>query len=96
MSARDSWLWEHYLNAADVHEQQHAVYRSKAVRMAPVLAKGSTRDAIDYLIHNWHCDACGACSMSQFPEHRHDFILDQVKTVHAIMEEDAMERMCRD
>jgi hypothetical protein len=92
MSTRGSWLWEHYLNAADEHERVHDIYRSKAVWMAPLLADGPNYYAIDYLTRNWHCDECGALSMSRLPEDRHAFLLDQVKTQHAIQEEEYLER----
>lgn len=90
--ARGSWIWEHYLNAVDEHERIHDIYQSKATAMAPVLAERSNRYAIDYLTRNWHCDECGAFAMSQLSEERHAFILDQVKTEHAILEEEYLER----
>jgi hypothetical protein len=99
MSTRGSWLWEHYLDAADEHERIHDIYRSKATWMAPLLANGPNYYAIDYLTRNWHCDECGAFAMSQLPEDRHAFILEQVKAEHAILEEEYMERQearCRD
>jgi len=89
---RGSYIWEHYLNAADEHERVHDIYRDKAVWMAPLLADGPNCYAIDYLTRNWHCDECGALSMSRLPEDRHTFILDQVKTAHAILEEEYLER----
>jgi len=90
--ARGSWIWEHYLNAVDEHERIHDIYRSKAIWMAPLLAEGPNMYAIDYLTRNWHCDECGAFAMSQLSEERHAFILDQVKTEHAILEEEYLER----
>jgi hypothetical protein len=89
---RGSYIWEHYLNAADEHERIHNIYRDKAVWMAPLLADGPNMYAIDYLTRNWHCDECGALSMSRLPEERHAFLLDQVKTQHAILEEEYLER----
>ena len=96
--ARGTWLWDHHLNAADEHERQHNVHRAKAAWMAPLLAKKSNRYAIDYLIANWHCDACGALSMSQLLPDRHAFILEQVQDEHTIIEEEYMEKqeaLCR-
>jgi hypothetical protein len=89
---RGSYIWEHYLNAADEEERRHELYRSKAAWMAPFIADGPNMYAIDYLTRNWHCDECGALSMSRLPEDRHTFILDQVKTAHAILEEEYLER----
>ena len=93
LELRGSWIWEHYLNAADEEERQHELYRAKAAWMAPLLAEGPDFYAIDYLTANWHCDKCGALSMSKLPEERRAFLLDQVKTAHAILEEEYMERL---
>jgi hypothetical protein len=90
---RGSWIWEHYLNAADENERRHELYRSKAAWMAPFLADGPDMYAIDYLTRNWHCDECGALSMSELSEERRAFLLDQVKTEHAILEEEYLERL---
>jgi hypothetical protein len=76
----------------DEEERRHDIYRAKAAWMAPLLAESSNGYAIDYLTVNWHCDACGALSMSKLPAARHAFLLDQVETAHAILEEDFMER----
>jgi hypothetical protein len=81
------------LNAADEEERRHELYRSKAAWMAPFLAEGPNMYAIDYLTRNWHCDECGALSMSELSEERRAFLLDQVKTQHAILEEEYMERL---
>ena len=90
---RGSWIWEHYLNAPDEEERRHELYRSKAAWMAPFIADGPNCYAIDYLTRNWHCDECGALSMSELPEERRAFLLDQVKTEHAILEEEYRERL---
>ena len=81
------------MNAADEHERIHNIYRDKAAWMAPLLADGPNYYAIDYLTRNWHCDECGALSMSELPEERRAFLLDQVKTEHAILEEEYRERL---
>jgi len=93
LESRGSWLWNRLLDSADEEERKHEVHRAKAAWMAPLLAKGPDCYAIDYLTSNWHCDECGALSMSQLPKERHDFILDQVTWAHAIAEEDYMERL---
>ena len=93
LESRGSWLWNRLLDSADEEERKHEVHRAKAAWMAPLLAKGPNMYAIDYLTSNWHCDACGALSISQLSEERCAFILDQVKTAHCIKEEDYMERL---
>jgi hypothetical protein len=96
---RGSGMWNRLLDSADKEERQHDIYRIKAAWMAPFLAEGPNMYAIDYLTRNWHCDACGAIAMSKLPADRHAYILDQVKTGHAIQEEEYMERLearCRD
>ena len=85
-------MWNYFLDMADKAEEEHNIYKAKANWIAPFLAKGPNMYAIDYLTANWHCDACGALSMGQLPKARHAFILEQVQTAHAIMEEDFMER----
>ena len=99
LELRGSWIWEHYLNAADEEERRHTLYLSKAAWMAPLLAEGPNFYAIEYLTRNWHCDECGALAMSELPEKRRAFLLEQVKAAHRIEEEDYMERLetrCRD
>ena len=93
LELRGSWMWERYLNAADEEERRHELYRLKAAWMAPLLVEGPDYYAINYLTRNWHCDKCGALSMSELPEDRRAFLLDQVKTAHRIEEEDRMERL---
>jgi len=90
---RGSGMWNRLLDSADEEERTHDLYRAKAAWMAPLLAEGPNMYAIDYLARNWHCDACGAIAMSKLPPAQHAYILDQVRTEHALQEEEYRERL---